>query len=171
MKSLESEYYLNRFKNNIKSHIIDYKEITLEENNLNLIEEILKTVYYSSIGVEVYKISLKKFHKYTKASKVNFLGLSKPFYYILDSVTKSKKYSISSLYIKKANKKIDYLNHNKNTCKLYNVIENYKTFDELYEKAKNDCVAIINQINDEIFYQKKTKHGLVELLNTSIKNE
>ena len=171
MKSLEAEYYSNRFKNNIKSHIIDYKEINLEETDLTLINDILKTVYFSSIGIEVYKIGLKKLHKYIKLSKVNFLGLSKPFYYTLDSLTKSKKYSISSLFVKKGNKKIDYLNKNKKTWKLYNVIEENKSFEELYEKAKNDCAIIINQINDEIFYQKKIKHGLGELLNTYIKNE
>ena len=171
IKSIEAEYYYQRFNTKIKKHYIDYKEINLSDENIKLLNEIFSTIYYSSIGIEVYKIGFNKFKKYTKLSKINFLGLSKPFYYTLDSLTRSKKYSISSLYIKSSKKRKDYLNTKKATWKLYGVIEEDKSFIELYEKAKNDCVEIINAINDEIFYQKKIKFGISSLLNKYIKNE
>lgn len=163
--NIENHFYFETFNKKIKTYKINQSSLKLNEKTEHLINHILKDIFYSSMGISVYKISHKKFIKY-QTSKFNPLGIKKIIYGILDTFTRRKKYSSTSLIkSNKLNTKIDYLNKNKNAWYLYDTLKEDKSFEELYDKAISDSLEVINILNEEIFYMKKYKNGVSELLN------
>lgn len=161
---IEAKFYEEIYKEKISKY--QMPQASFDEKEFEVINEILSNIFYMRMGINVYKISYNKFMKYQKHWTKDSLGIKKTILKILDFFTKKKKYSAQSISrFKVINKKIDYLNEKKNALYLFGNYKEEKTFEELYKKAITDCYFIIHEINDVIFYQKKSKSGLETLIN------
>lgn len=161
-QKISSAYYEDKFNVKINKHKIKTSSYDMTLKARELTNKILKEIYLSSLGIKVYEISVSNYKKI----KTNL------FYKIIFKLLKNKKYSPSLAYrIKKVNKKIDYLNKEKNVWYLNGVLQVTDSFIELYNKAMYDSLDIITAINEEIFYKKKTKNSLTMQLNTFFDNE
>ena len=160
-EKIESLYYETRYNEKIKKYKINPNTYTITPRLKELLNKVLKEIHLNSMGIKVFEISLQNYKK----TKENV------FYKIRFKLFKNNKYSASIKYrVKKVNKKIDYLNKEKSPWYLEGIMQVNDSFNELYKKAKTDALAIINTLNEEIFYKKKIKNSSTMQLNAFIRN-
>lgn len=153
--NIESLYYKERTSKKLKKIKVNPKSYELTTKTQELINKILKEIHLSSMGINIYLIGMKNFKK----------SNSNIFYRLKYNRYKKNKYSPSLIYrVKRINKKIDYLNKEKEAWYLYDLTQTKDSFIELYDKAVSKSIEIIDTLNNEIFYRKNPKKSSAEQL-------
>ena len=157
------EHYMYKKKTNNKTYnkfnqikFFD-KSLTLTDVDKDIIEGLLSKVYFFSYGLKHFEISLKKYKKIKQQYKKDFLGMKELY---LSTLAKIKHNNKIKYLIKNPKNNNDLLNEQKNHWKYLNTTDKTLTFDELYQEAIESSAKLINQIYDEIFYNKMIKKGL-----------
>ena len=115
--------------------------------------KILKEIHYISLGMNVYEISIKN---YNQIETKNF-----SFKRLYKNIITKNKYSLSQKFRKaKINKNIDYLNENKSPWYFKGQTQVDYSFKELFSIAAIKTSIFLNELNNEIFYKKKTTKQL-----------
>ena len=163
IKNIEAQFYKDRFYTPISKHKVNLDQAEIDEECYKAINLFCSKVYYFSFGAEIFKKGYSNFIKY-QDDKYNgiklFNVLSTKF---LDSITRSKKYSASSIFYTHTPTKKDYLNKqnklwiNKNT-------ECYKSFTALYEEAIETASKLMSLASDEIFYKLPKTNEIKKVL-------
>ena len=157
------EHYMYKKKTNNKTYnkfnqikFFD-KSLTLTDVDKDIIEGLLSKVYFFSYGLKHFEISLKKYKKIKQQYQKDFLGMKGLYLSILAKIKHNNKIKY---LIKNPKNNNDLLNEQKNHWKYLDTLDKTLTFDELYQEALDTSVKLINQICDEIFYNKMIKKGL-----------
>lgn len=133
------------------------KSLTLTDVDKDIIEGLLSKVYFFSYGLKHFEISLKKYKKIKQQYQKVFLGMKGLYLSILAKIKHNNKIKY---LIKNPKNDHDLLNEQKNHWKYLDTTDKTLTFDELYQEALDTSAKLINQICDEIFYNKTIKKGL-----------
>ena len=157
------EHYMYKKKTNNKTYnkfnqikFFD-KSLTLTDVDKDIIEGLLSKVYFFSYGLKHFEISLKKYKKIKQQYQKDFLGMKGLYLSILAKIKHNNKIKY---LIKNPKNDHDLLNEQKNHWKYLDTTDKTLTFDELYQEALDTSAKLINQICDEIFYNKTIKKGL-----------
>ena len=133
------------------------KSLTLTDVDKDIIKGLLSKVYFFSYGLKHFEISLKKYKKIKQQYQKDFLGMKGLYLSILAKIKHNNKIKY---LIKNPKNDHDLLNEQKNHWKYLDTTDKTLTFDELYQEALDTSAKLINQICDEIFYNKTIKKGL-----------
>ena len=133
------------------------KSLTLTDVDKDIIKGLLSKVYFFSYGLKHFEISLKKYKKIKQQYQKDFLGMKGLYLSILAKIKHNNKIKY---LIKNPKNNNDLLNEQKTHWKYLNTTDKTLTFDELYQEALDTSAKLINQICDEIFYNKTIKKGL-----------
>ena len=157
------ELYMYKMKTNDKTYnkfnqikFFD-KSLTLTDVDKDIIKGLLSKVYFFSYGLKHFEISLKKYKKIKQQYQKDFLGMKGLYLSILAKIKHDNKIKY---LIKNPKNDHDLLNEQKNHWKYLDTTDKTLTFDELYQEALDTSAKLINQICDEIFYNKTIKKGL-----------
>ena len=157
------ELYMYKMKTNDKTYnkfnqikFFD-KSLTLTDVDKDIIKGLLSKVYFFSYGLKHFEISLKKYKKIKQQYQKDFLGMKGLYLSILAKIKHNNKIKY---LIKNPKNDHDLLNEQKNHWKYLDTTDKTLTFDELYQEALDTSAKLINQICDEIFYNKTIKKGL-----------
>ena len=168
IKYIEAQYYKERFYQPIKKHKINFKYLEVDEVCFSALDEICSKLYYFSYGVKIFKIGHKNFIKYQAEKYKGFKLLNMISAKLLDSLTRSKKYSATSIFITYTPTKKDYLNK-ENKLWIYKNNECYKSFTDIYNDALNVSSKLITLVSEEIFYKTQKTIEIKNLLDQIIK--
>jgi hypothetical protein len=163
-KYIEAQYYKDRFYQPIKKHKINFKYLEIDELCFSALDEICSKLYYFSYGVNIFKIGHKNFIKYQAEKYKGFKLLNMISAKLLDSLTRSKKYSATSIFITYTPTKKDYLNK-ENKLWIYKNSECYKSFTDIYNDALNVSSKLITLVSEEIFYKTPKTIEIKNLLD------
>lgn len=161
IKKIEAQIYKERFYKSIKKQKLNIKEIKIEDNSLKLINEVSSKIYYFSYGIDIFNNGFKNFVCYQKRKTSCFKLINHFAASILDAITRSKKYSASSIYYTYTPIKKDFLNKEN---KIWIKKECYKSFYEIYEEAALLASKLITIVSDEIFYKVKRTNEIKYIL-------
>ena len=163
-----AQYYKERFYQPIKKHKIDFKYLEVDEVCFSALDEICSKLYYFSYGIKIFKIGHKNFIKYQAEKYKGFRLLNMISAKLLDSLTRSKKYSATSIFITYTPTKKDYLNK-ENKLWIYKNTECFKSFTDIYNDALNVSSKLITLVSEEIFYKTQKTIEIKNLLDQIIK--
>lgn len=152
-KYIEIQFYEDQYNEKISKFQINHYDITLGDKTFDLLKEITSKLHLFSLGINVIKIGLDNFKYYNKKyfKKCN-LGI-KLKTKSLDTVTKNKRYSASSFFIKKSPIK-DYLNKG-NEIWINENEETTDSFYDIYQKTIKKTTELLNLISEKIHYNSK----------------
>ena len=168
-KIIESQLYEERFYSNVNKYRLDTKQIIVADECFELLDEIFSQQYLMSYGIDVFIESYHNFLFYQNKIYNNKNKLSKPVALFLDLITKSKKYSASSIYQVKNKKYEDYLNK-ENHVWIRDQHETTLSFYELYNEAKQFTVKLLTLVSENIYYQIKNNELILKEIS-KIKKE
>ena len=118
--------------------------------------------------VPIFKIGHKNFIKYQTEKYKGFRLLNMILAKLLDSLTRSKKYSATSIFINYTPTKKYYLNK-ENKLWINKKGECYKSFTDIYNDALNVSSKLITLVSEEIFYKTPKTIEIKNLLDKIIK--
>lgn len=171
----EMEYYIDCYliwkRENIqpKNYKIYDFLFNIDKFNKELkttIDDVIENVYGFSSVSDIYYKSIKDMRKFYHVFNYDRFGIKKMFYSIMDFVCGNKCVKKKELsFFVNPNSKLHYLNNDK---KIWNhpcdINEKYNlSFDELYEKATNKAISIINEV-DNMLKSKCIKNTRLEEL-------
>ena len=133
------------------------KSLTLTDTDKEIVKDLLAKVYFFSYGIKHFELSLKKYKNLKQQYQKDFLGIKGLYLSILAKIKHDNKIKY---LIKNPKNNHDLLNEQKNHWKYLDTLDKTLTFDELYQEALDTSIKLINQICDEIFYNKTIKKGL-----------
>ena len=168
IKHIESQLYEERYNEKINKFKLKIKELKIEDQTFELINDILSQLFYSSNGIDIVKIGYKNFLKYQKKNFKNIKIFNQFICGLLDTFTRAKKYSAASIY-NRYNSKKDYLNK-ENKSWIKNGEECDYSFYQIYQEALSEATKLLNLINEEIFYNAKNEKQ-IKLLLSRLKNK
>lgn len=153
---IEKYYNKKPHKYKIYKQILPQKEVNV------FIVDAMNKVIKDTFNLEnfglIYKKSIKHMKTFYKIVINDQYGLKKPFYKIVNKLfnkTGKNVFQYFSIY-KTIDKNIDYLNLSKKEWihPQYSNIKSNESFLELFEKAKNNAVNILEKVYDYVFNDK-----------------
>ena len=166
-KYIEAQFFEDKYNKKVKKFKIKHQAIKIDEQTFNLIDSICSELHFFSLGISVMKIGYNNFKHYQKKNFKRWNLSSKIKVRILDSFTRSKLFSASSIFIKKTPKK-DYLNKENNVW-INNGKETIDSFYDIYTKTKENACKLINLISEQIFYNTKNTKLIEQHLIKNLK--
>lgn len=161
-KLMEAQFYYERTNQKISKHKLDINQITLKEKSSETIKKMIQNLFLFTLGSEVFEHGLNNFYKYQKQNYKGSRTFGLLTARICESFTRSKKYSMTTVYNTNKTIKKDYLNKEK--LPWDNKEENL-SFYELYDAKLKEAAKILNLLSEKIYYKKKNGKEIEKLMN------
>ena len=160
-QKVEAQFYYERHYRKISKHKLDTSKIVVSEKSSEVIRNMIAKIYYFSYGKEVFLKGLNTFYKYQNKNYHSSRFIEIMIVKIKESITRSKKYSATTIF--NTNKTIlkDYLNKENKKWKRK---EDVSSFYDLYEKIVKETAYLLNVISEKIYYKKKNDKEIMLLI-------
>lgn len=168
--------YLIEQNENIKACELDpgkfcFDYVNLSDDIIKMIDSVFLSTYNKKNIGKKYSKGIKKMKFLYSLLRYDKKGKKKKFYEFLDNKFPSKnmKYSPISYYIN-LNKNYFYLNlEHRKWCHPMDKKETYTySFEDIYKNAMKQAIALINVVNEVIYYNKTSNYLKKFFKNTSM---
>lgn len=139
--------------------------IKFSKDLINLIGLTYEKTFQKKDMGKIYETSLKQGHYIIKFFVTDHYGIKKTLYKIFDFIFQKNyiKYQNLSFYQKSLNK--EYLNrtHNEWCNPVNNKLRSFESFDDLYQKALQQCIALF-QLTEKVLQDELSLETYLEYL-------